>query len=137
VFPETEVEGVRPPDQSRRAHLAAAVSGEVCVNSRLELYPPNLSAERALALSRSALFGVRELRLDEIRSRVSSRYPEAEPLPGRPELDRLLEAVGFPLQWNDQAANGKGAYQSKHVAFSSGGSYTIGSRMRTIEQQPV
>jgi serine/threonine protein kinase len=137
VFPQTDVEGVRPPDQSRRAHLAAAVSGKVCVNSRLELYPPNLSAERALALSRSALFGVKELRLDEIRSRVASRYPEAEPLPGRPELDRLLEEVGFPLQWNNQAAGGKGAYQSKHVAFSSGGSYTVGSRMRTIEQQPV
>lgn len=136
-FPETEVEGVRPPDRSRRAHLAAAVSGKVCVNSRLELYPPNLSAERALALSRSALFGVRELRLDEIRSRVASRYPEAEPLPGRPELDRLLEQVGFPLKWNDQAAGGAGAYQSKHVAFSTSGSYTIGSRMRTIEQQPV
>jgi serine/threonine protein kinase len=132
-FPETPVENVRPPDQARRAHLAAAVSGKVCVNSRLELYPPDLSAERALALSRSALFGVRELKLDEIRSRVASRYPQAEPLPGRPQLDRLLEQVGFPLQWDDRAANGAGAYQSKHVAFSSGNSFTIGSRGRTID----
>jgi hypothetical protein len=133
AFPETEVENVRPPDQARRAHLAAAVSGKVCVNSRLELYPPGLSAERALALSRSALFGVRELRLEEIRSRVASRYPQAEPLPGRPQLDRLLEQVGFPLQWDDRAANGAGAYHSKHVAFSSGNSFTIGSRPGTID----
>lgn len=140
-FPETPVENVRPPDQSRRAHLAAAVSGKVCVNSRLELYPPGLSAERALALSRSALFGVRELKLDEIRSRVASRYPEAEPLPGRPQLDRLLEQVGFPLLWDDRAGNGAGAYQSKHVAFNTRNSYTIGSRARTIDHllggQPV
>jgi serine/threonine protein kinase len=136
-FPDTGVENVRPPDQARRAHLAAAVSGKVCVNSRLELYPPNLSAERALALSRSALFGVRELKLDEIRSRVASRYPQAEPLPGRPKLDSLLEQVGFPLRWDDKAANGAGAYQSKHVAFSTGASYTIGSRARTIDYQPA
>jgi serine/threonine protein kinase len=136
-YPDTGVENIRPPDQARRAHLAAAVSGKVCVNSRLELYPPGLSAERALALSRSALFGVRELRLEEIRSRVASRYPEAEPLPGRPQLDRLLEQVGFPLQWDDRAANGAGAYQSKHVAFSTGGSYTIGSRARTIDARPA
>lgn len=136
-YPDTGVENIRPPDQARRAHLAAAVSGKVCVNSRLELYPPGLSAERALALSRSALFGVRELRLEEIRSRVASRYPEAEPLPGRPQLDRLLEQVGFPLQWDDRAANGAGAYQSKHVAFSTGSSYTIGSRARTIDERPA
>lgn len=133
AFPETDVENVRPPDHARRAHLAAAVSGKVCVNSRLELYPPGLSAERALALSRSALFGVRELKLDEIRSRVASRYPMAEPLPGRPQLDRLLEQVGFPLQWDDRAGNGAGAYQSKHVAFSTGNSHTIGSRPRTFD----
>ncbi|TAF23825.1 MAG: BREX system serine/threonine kinase PglW [Verrucomicrobia bacterium] len=132
-FPDTGVENVRPPDHSRRAHLAASVSGKVCVNSRLELYPPGLSAERALALSRSALFGVRELKLEEIHSRVASRYPMAESLPGRPQLDRLLEQVGFPLQWDERACNGAGAYQSKHVAFSTGNSYTIGSRRGTID----
>lgn len=136
-YPETGFENVRPPDQARRAHLAAAVSGKVCVNSRLELYPPGLSAERALALSRSALFGVRQLTVEEIRSRVGSRYPEADPLPGRPELDRLLEQVGFPLLWDD----GAGAYQSRHIAFSTGTSYTISSRLRTIDQpsagQPI
>ncbi|MEY4245625.1 MAG: Serine/threonine-protein kinase PknA [Verrucomicrobiota bacterium] len=132
-FPETSVENVRPPDQARRAHLAAAVSGKVCVNSRLELYPPDLSAERALALSRSALFGVRELKLDEIRSRVASRYPQAAPLPGRPQLDRMLEQVGFPLLWDGKAAGGTGAYKSKHVAFNTGSSYTIGTRVRTID----
>jgi serine/threonine protein kinase len=136
-FPDTGVENVRPPDHARRAQLTAAVSGKVCVNSRLELYPPNLSAERALALSRSALFGVRELKLDEIRSRVASRYPQAEPLPGRPKLDSLLEQVGFPLRWDDKAANGAGAYQSKHVAFNTEASYTIGSRARTIDYLPA
>src|SRR5690606_38972523 len=29
-----------------------------------------------------------------------SRYPEAEPLPGRPALDGLLEEVGLHLRWN-------------------------------------
>ncbi len=135
AFPETGIDEVRPPDQARRAHLAAAVSGEVCVNSRLELYPRHLAADRALALSRSALFGVRELTIDEIRGRVFSRYPESEPLPGRPELDRLLERVGFPLRWDDSAADGKGAYQSKHAAFTGGTSWTIGSRANTFDDR--
>lgn len=136
-FPETAVENVRPPDHARRAHLTAAVSGKVCVNSRLELHPPHLSAERALALSRSALFGVRELKLEDVHSRVASRYPMAEALPGMPQLDRLLEQVGFPLQWDDRADNGAGAYQSKHVAFSTGNSYTIGSRPGTVDLAAV
>jgi len=134
-FPQTEIEDVRPPDQARRAHLAAAVSGDICVNSRLELYPRHLAADRALALSRSALFGARELTIDEIRSRVASRYPESEPIPGRPELDRLLERVGFPLRWDDSAADGKGAYQSKHAAFTGGTSWTIASRAGTFDQR--
>jgi hypothetical protein len=75
------------------------------------------------------------LTLDDIRSRVSSRYPEAEPLPGRPELDSLLERVGFPLKWDSAAADGKGAYQSKHASFSGGTSYTVGSRAQTIDQR--
>lgn len=137
AFPDPELENLRPPDQARRAHLAASVSGAVCVNSRLELYPPNLSAERALTLSRSALFGSRELSLEEIQNRVFSRYPEAEPLPGRPALDRLLEKIGFPLRWDDEAADGHGAYQSKHVGLTTGSTYTIGSRAETIHKRPV
>lgn len=134
-YPETGIDGIRPPDQARRAKLAAAVSGKVCVNSRLEVYPPGLSAVRALTLARSALFGAKELTLDEVRSRVASRYPEAEPLPGRPQLDTLLEQVGFPLIWEPSAQNGDGAYRSKHVGFSTGTSLTIGSRARTIDQR--
>lgn len=134
-FPDLGIEDLRQPDPSRRAHLASAVSREVCVNSRLELYPRHLPADRALALSRSALFGARELTLEDIRSRVASRYPEAEPLPGRPELDSLLERVGFPLKWDSTAGGGKGAYQSKHAGLSGGTSYTVGSRAQTIDRR--
>src|SRR5690606_12209266 len=40
-----------------------------------------------------------------------SRYPEATPLPGRPELDRLLEAAGTRLQWDDSLGDGAGGYR--------------------------
>jgi hypothetical protein len=65
-----------------------------------------MSAERALRLGIGALSG---LLLDgpddgftpeQLRSRVESRYPEAERLPDRPDLDHLLDRVGLDVRWD-------------------------------------
>lgn len=48
---------------------------------------------------------------EEIRQRVASRYPEAQPLPARPELDRLIAGLSSDLQWKDSVAGGLGAYE--------------------------
>ena len=47
------------------------------------------------------------LTVAQVRERVAGRYPEAEPLPDRPELDELLRAAGFEFAW-DPAALGWG-----------------------------
>ena len=36
-----------------------------------------------------------------IRERIAARYPEAEPLPDRPELDDLLREAGLDVTWDD------------------------------------
>ncbi|HMN03396.1 MAG TPA: energy-coupling factor ABC transporter permease, partial [Geobacter anodireducens] len=46
---------------------------------------------QALLLAHGALLGENRLSPEEGRRRVGGRYPEAEPLPQRPELDALLE----------------------------------------------
>jgi hypothetical protein len=51
-----------------------------------------------------------QVRTRELQDRVRGRYPDATPLPGRPELDRLLEEVSAPLKWSATAAQGLGAY---------------------------
>ncbi len=80
------------PDQ--RVRLAARVSRAAAASARLELYPRKMEAGRALTLSISALAGS-GLTVETVRRRVSARYPEAQPLPERPELDRLLAPHGL------------------------------------------
>ena len=83
--------------------LAAAASTRAAVSSRLEIYPRGMPAERALKLAHGALLGAPELTVEQIRERVLARYPEAEPLPGRPALDGLLSASGLAPHWVAEA----------------------------------
>ena len=69
---------------TRLVRLAAAASAHATVSSRQELYPKGMGAARALKLSQGALLGVPSLTVAQMRERVNSRYPEAEPLPDRP-----------------------------------------------------
>jgi serine/threonine protein kinase len=104
---------VVPPADTRLVQLAVAASDHAACNTRLEIYPRGLAAERALALAQGALVcppgGA--LTVEELRRNVASRYPEAQPLPDRPDLDRLLEGLSSDLRWNDSAAGGRGGYQ--------------------------
>lgn len=101
------------PD-TRLVRLAAAASQHAAVSSRQELYPRRMPALRSLKLSQGALLGVRSLTVEQIRERVSSRYPEGERLPDRPALDDLLRQAGFEYRWDASARNGEGSYFSPH-----------------------
>jgi len=84
----------------RLVRLAAA-SAQVAVSPRLEIYPKDLDALRALKLAQSAIAGViRSIKPDELRRLVHDRYPEAQPLPDRPKLDLLLSEAGLELTWD-------------------------------------
>ncbi len=74
--------------------LAASAASNAALSARLELYPPGLAAERALRLSQSVL-AMPELKPETLCQRVAERYPQAQPLPPRPELDQLLEPYGL------------------------------------------
>lgn len=78
----------------RLVDLAALASTKAARSTRLELYPRGMPAERALELSASAVLTA-GLAPDEVLQRVAARYPDAEPLPTRPELDRLLRPHGL------------------------------------------
>lgn len=93
--------GDPPMSPERRLRLAEAAAPGVAMSSRLELYPINLSAERALRLGANTLLGARRLSVEQLHGRIHSRFPRAERLPGRPALDHLLQAIEFPLQWHE------------------------------------
>lgn len=106
--PERVIETLRDvpyPDEAefmtdiRLVKLSVAVSKHAAISSRMEIYPKNMSALRAIKLAQGALFGASELSIKDINERVMGRYPEAEPLPTGTELDRLLAAAELDLEW--------------------------------------
>lgn len=89
---------VGPLGESRLVKLAAAASPKVSVSTRLELYPTGMKPERAVEESRPTLLDRRGLSVAEVRQRIRARFPEAAPLPDRPELDHFLESID--LRWD-------------------------------------
>jgi serine/threonine protein kinase len=100
-----------PPSDARMIRMAAAASITAAISSRQEIYPRCMDAGRAIKLSNGSLVGVKSLTRDQIRQRIISRYPMADPLPGRPKLDRLLSDAGLELAWDPDRPGG-GAYVS-------------------------
>ena len=126
--------GLTELTDTRLVRLAAAASAHAAVSSRQELYPKGMDAVRALKLSQGALLGVPSLTVAQMRERVSSRYPEAEPLPDRPALDDVLRVAGFDFQWDVTARQGSGGYVSglrDAAAITSGSASAVAATDRT------
>ncbi len=87
-----------PPD--RRVRLGVRASEKSALSSRMEIYPKGMLAARALKLGMGSLLGPKSLTIKQIHQRIGSRYPEAEPIPGPPALDRLLAEAGIELVWD-------------------------------------
>jgi serine/threonine protein kinase len=116
-----------PLPPTRLLRLAASASRLAALSSRQEIYPRGMPALQALKASINALVGA-TLTPTALKARVHGRYPEATPLPGRPELDRLLEEAGAPLNWDPTAADGAGAYRSATL----GNTQTAGTSTHTV-----
>ena len=117
----------------RLLRLATSASRTAALSSRQEIYRQGLPAVQALRQSLGALVGAPMLRVSALQDRVRGRYPEAAPLPGRPELDRLLEEVGAPLQWSSDADHGAGAYLCAALVAATGAdSVSLYSRQATF-----
>lgn len=85
---------------ARLLELACHASQRAECSARLEVYPRNLAPERALALTASILkSGVSP---DEVVQRAQERYPAAAALPPRPELDALMQRIGFSFREHEQ-----------------------------------
>lgn len=129
--------GLGPLSGHRLVRLAAAVSATAAVSGRLEIYPRRLSPLRAVRLARGALLSPSPLSEDDVRSRVATRFPQAQDLPGRPALDRLLQdEIG--LAWHPGGPDDRGVPRAAGFvipvprdATATGGIDTSGSWYRT------
>lgn len=98
-------EGMAPLDDARLLRLAAGASGSIAVSARDELYRRGLDPAAALRHSGAAYNAPGgRLPVEALAERVRLRFSEAAPLPPRPALDGLLDAVGSPLVWADEQA---------------------------------
>ena len=106
----------------RLMRLAAAASEGAALSSRIEFYPRSMPARMALELAQGALLGSKALTVKDIQTRVAGRYPAAQELPGRPELDELVHSLDIGFEWssNFEFANGaKGGYCLPSVGMTS------------------
>lgn len=101
---------------ARLLRLATAASGTLALSSGDELYRRGLAAAAALRHSGEATVAVRgAVTPAQLRDRVRSRFPEAQPLPDPPELTELLREQGSPLEWDA----GLGGYSTRPAGDSS------------------
>lgn len=138
------LEGIRPPtpaddelaeqirliQPARLLRLATAASRTAALSSRQEIYLRNMPALQALRQSLGALVSLPDLEVADLKARVRGRYPEAEALPGRPALDRLLEEVDAPFRWDETARVFK---RTNFNGNGTAGATTSFQRLTTID----
>jgi len=113
----------------RLLRLAAAASQSAALSSRAEFYPREMKAAQTLELAQGALLGTKALSVLEIQSRIHGRYPEAEPLPGRPLLDNLIHSLDIGFRWDASYLLPNG--QSGAYCLPLAGQTTFATRTRT------
>ncbi|MEV0675726.1 BREX system serine/threonine kinase PglW [Actinosynnema sp. NPDC050436] len=90
-------------DEKRLVRLAAAGSGAVLSNVRMELYPRDLPAVRALRLSQAgAGLPADGLSAEAVQRRVDNRFPGLDRLPTGRALKELLVEAGFSVRWDGE-----------------------------------
>jgi serine/threonine protein kinase len=130
----TPPEGDPPMPPERIVRLATAASQTAALSSRLELYPRGMAAGRALKLGIGSVFGPKELTVEQIRQRIASRYPHAEPMPDPPVLDDLLREAGIELVWDSAGADGRGGYRPRYLLHDPSSTATTLPRLSTTMQ---
>lgn len=105
-------------DETRPLRLAAASSTAAAVSSRGELYRTDLSAVDAARAARLTLMNRWGLTATQVQERVAARFPAAKPLPGRPDLDRVLEDAETGVRWDADA--------QRYAIEDSSGAHTTG-----------
>ena len=128
---------VAPLSIQRLVKLSACSSRHAAVSSRLELYPRNMAAQRAIRIALGSILGLRVLTETQLRERILGRYPEAEALPSRPSLDALLAAAGADLVWRQDGEHGPGYYAAHQGFGPTAGTTTFLHRPGTVIDHEV
>ncbi|MGV4885612.1 BREX system serine/threonine kinase PglW [Streptomyces viridosporus] len=124
-------EGFAPLADTRLVALAAAMAPGVEVTPRLELYPRDLTLDRALRISQAGA-GVRRDRgiaVAELVARLRARFPDLDVLSGEREptyveLEQALTEARFDLTYDGRTSNFFPSALEPAVSWTSTGSRT-------------
>lgn len=87
-------DGMAPLSDTDLISLAAAASRNAAVTARLELYPRDLDAKKALELAQvTGYLGDPGIEPQQLRDRVLARFPELTDLPSAERLRALLSSI--------------------------------------------
>ncbi len=105
--------------EPRMLKLVCAVASHARLSPKLEVYPAQMEVEETLRRSRAfLLMSQKLLTMDDLKSRVKSRYPDSADLPDQPEpIQQHFENLGIPLRWSDSA--NPGGFEAPHLQVSS------------------
>ncbi|MET7352948.1 BREX system serine/threonine kinase PglW [Streptomyces mirabilis] len=99
-------EGMAPLAETRLVALAAAAATKAAASPRLELYPRDLSLDRALRISQAPA-GVRRdlgITVDDLLAKVRYRFPELDfGAPTHITVEDALKKADFPLEYDTAA----------------------------------
>ena len=123
---------IAPLSSQRLLKLAVACSLKAALSSRMEIYPKNMAAQRAIRLASGSLNGPQVLSEAQVRERVMGRYPEAEPLPPRPALDALLIDAEAELIYKIDGDKGPGYYSTRRIIGPTAGTTTFYGRHSSL-----
>lgn len=130
--------GQEPLTDDRILKLATAASKSAAVGGRGEIYPRGLNAAEAMRLTLTGTAVSRQgLTAEVLASKVLGRFPEAQSLPSRPALDRLLIEVDPGLTWNGtsygSADSTSGSILSTQLGLTGMGARVIGPPFDEID----
>ncbi|WP_257478501.1 BREX system serine/threonine kinase PglW [Acidipropionibacterium jensenii] len=122
--------------QGQRARrLAAATSFHAGVTSAGEFYSrDDLGDADAIRIALAGLADTERLSPNAIRTRVDARFPWRDRLPGRPQLDALVERAGFELRFDE--TNGdyfNPTYQATGTSFTARDATQFGVDLVEVE----
>lgn len=126
--------GAQPFTDSHLADLVADLCDDAAVNARLELYRVGLAPVPALRAARRSLVSTEPLSAEAIAKKIAARFPEANSLLGRPQLDRTLADAGVDLSWDAGAKAYVSPQYTPHGTSAFSASIT---RYDTNAQTPI
>lgn len=122
-------EAVGVADPGRLLSVVAATSPNGAVSGRGELYSRGMPAKDSVRVVVSGQAGHAVLSESWLRRAVLARFPEASPLPERPDLDALVEKAQPDFKWD-----------GRNYTRQSGGSTSLipsHTRLMTIPGAPA